>query len=104
MKVFVLHLHLGTIFVLLRLGFQPSYKIFLFQGSLKCQYINKLYCIVTQKYFSCNVHVMGGSAMHFHTFIFVMKLCQCIRLLSNDLPLINSLCCALALGAANRRR
>lgn len=28
----------------------------------------------------------------------------CIRLLSNDLPLINSLCCALALGAANRHR
>lgn len=35
---------------------------------------------------------------------FLMKMCLRIKLLSNDMALINSLCCALALSVANRHR
>lgn len=80
------------------LGFRPVTR----WPVLKCQYINKLYYIVCL--FFSNVYVMGGTAMHVHIFIFIMKLCWCIRSLSKGLPLINSLCCALALSEANRRR
>lgn len=94
----MLHLHLGTIFVLLWLGFQTSYKMASFKMSIHQQ------TVLHSLFVFSNVYVMGGTAMHFDIFIFIMKLCWCIRLLSNGLPLINSLCCALALSEANRRR